>query len=153
MAGLGISEAMELARKATELVKGLATIGLQETIMDLRQAILNVKDEMLRLREENQALRTQVAEKSSWDESAAGYKLIATPTGGTVYHTEGPPDHYACPTCFASRKIIPLQHAGGSSVAYQCPQCKAMFPIQERQARSKLEPPTGRGGANSWMRR
>ena len=84
------------------------------------------------LREENQALRTKASDKSAWDEAAAEYQLVATPTGGTVYHSEGPPPHYACPTCYASGKLIPLQHAGGSSIAYQCPQCKAVYPINER---------------------
>jgi hypothetical protein len=100
-------------------VKGVATIGLQETIMELREAVLNAKDEVLRLREENQTLRGQVSEKLAWEAASAQYKLVATPTGGTVYHTEGPPPHYACPTCFASRKTIPLQHRGGSSVYFQ----------------------------------
>jgi hypothetical protein len=47
---LGISDALELAKKAGDLVKAGATIDLRETIMDLRQAILNVKDGMLQLR-------------------------------------------------------------------------------------------------------
>jgi hypothetical protein len=41
---LGISDAVELAKKVGDLVKAGVTIGLQETIMDLRQAVLNVKD-------------------------------------------------------------------------------------------------------------
>jgi predicted RNA-binding Zn-ribbon protein involved in translation (DUF1610 family) len=121
--------------------------------MDLREAVMNAKDEVLTLRAELQAFKAKELEAESWKDVSAKYTLVATPSGGTVYETEGPPPHFACPTCFVSKKIIPLQHAGGSSVAYQCPQCKAMFPIQERQARSKFEPPAGRGGPNSWMSR
>jgi hypothetical protein len=150
---LGISEAVELTKKLGELVKGAATIGLQETIMELREAVLNTKDEVLRLREENQELRAEVSEKSAWDEAASRYQLIATPTGGTVYHTEGPPDHYACPTCYASRKIIPLQHCGGDSVFYKCPQCEATYPVRETKQRQAALPQVIRGGPNSWMRR
>jgi hypothetical protein len=55
MAGLGISEAVELARKAGDLVKAGVTIGLQEIIVDLREAVMNAKDEVLTLRAELQA--------------------------------------------------------------------------------------------------
>ena len=148
---LAIPEALELTKKLGELVKAGATIGLKETIMELREAVLNVKDEVLHLRENNQALRAQVSEKSAWDEASARYTLVATPTGGTVYHSDGPPPHYACPTCHASRKIIPLQHAGGASIAYQCPQCKAYYPINERQPIDTPRTVGGRGGPHGWM--
>jgi hypothetical protein len=149
---LGISDAVELTKKIGELVKAGITLGLQETIVELREAVLNAKDEVLRLREDNQALRTQVSEKAAWDESAAKYSLVATPTGGTVYHTDGPPPHYACPTCFAAKTIIPLQHAGGSSISFKCPQCKAYYPIREHEPERRVPPTPNRGGPNGWMR-
>jgi hypothetical protein len=150
---LGISDAIELTKRVGELVKGAATLGLQETIIDLREAVLNTKDEVLRLREENQALRSQVAGKSAWEETSARYKLVATPTGGTVYETEGPPAHYACPSCFASEKAIPLQHMGGDSYAYKCPKCQAHYPIREPKPRPQVLSPNLRGGPHGWMHR
>lgn len=153
---LGISDAVELAKKVGDLVKTGATIGLQETIMDLRQAVLNVKEELLQLREDNQTLRAKVSEKNTWDDASAQYKLVATPRGGTVYYADGPPPHYACPTCFASKKIIPLQHSGGSSYSYKCTQCNAYYPIEEPKPPrttvfSPSPGPADRGGPQGWM--
>jgi hypothetical protein len=137
--GLGISEAMELARKATELVKGLATIGLQETIMDLRQAVLNVKDELLELREENQTLKAVAAEKTAWAETVAKYPLVQAPGGAMVRKTDGPPEHYACPKCFEDRKIYPLQSKRiPTTGGYGCPGCGKGFlvdvPVPRQEA-------------------
>lgn len=56
---LGISDALELTKKIGDLVKAGATLGLQETIVELREAVMNAKDEVLRLREDNQDLRSQ----------------------------------------------------------------------------------------------
>jgi hypothetical protein len=149
---LGISDAVELTKKISELVKAGVTLGLQETIVELREAVLNAKDEVLRLREDNQTLRAQLSEKAAWDESAAKYELVSTPTGGTVWHTEGPPQHYACPTCFLGKKIIPLQHAGGASVYNKCPQCNAHYPIREHEPSPRTPRSSNRGGPNDWMR-
>lgn len=149
---LGIPEALDLTRKLGELVKAGVTLELQETIVKLREAVLNVKEEVLQLREDNQALRSQLSEKAAWDDAAAQYKLVATPTGGTVYHTEGPPPHYACPTCYASGKIIPLQHRGGGSIYYLCPPCKVSYPIREHEPSVTTSPPRRRSGPHGWMR-
>jgi hypothetical protein len=149
---LGISDVLELTGKVGDLVKAGMTLELQETIVKLREAVLDVKEDVLRLREENQALRAKAAEKSAWVEAAAQYELVATPTGGTVYHSDGPPAHYACPTCFASEKIIPLQPKGGDSVWYLCPQCKAPYPIKEHKPSEVVQHPVRRGGPYGWMR-
>jgi hypothetical protein len=153
MAGLGISEAMELARKATELVKGLATIGLQETIMDLRQAILNVKDELLHLREENQTLKAAALEKTSWSDTASKYTLVKAPGGAMVQKTDGPPEHYVCPKCFEDRKVYPLQDKGVMSGHYGCPGCNKSFAIDAPRTREPNSFEPRGGGPQSWMRR
>ena len=126
---LGISDALELAKKAGDLVKAGVTIGLQETIMELRHAILNVKDELLRLREENQALKSEALEKTAWSETASKYTMVVAPGGATVYQSDGPPPHYACPRCFEEHKRAILQDRRVASGTYDCPECKRDFNV------------------------
>lgn len=126
---LGISDALDLARKAGDLVKAGVTIDLRETIMDLRQAILNVKDELLQLREENQVLKAAALEKTVWSETDSKYTMIVAPGGATVYQTDGPPPHYACPRCFGEHKRSILQDRRVASGTYDCPECKRDFNV------------------------
>jgi predicted RNA-binding Zn-ribbon protein involved in translation (DUF1610 family) len=126
---LGISDAVELAKKVGDLVKAGVTIGLQETIMDLRQAVLNVKDEMLQLREENHALKAAALAKAAWSDIAAKYTLVEAPGGAHVYRTEEAPAHFACPRCFEEHKRAILQDRRVASGTYDCPECKRNFNV------------------------
>jgi hypothetical protein len=127
---LGISDAVELAKKVGDLVKAGATMGLQETIMELREAILNAKDEVFRLREENHALQIKLSEKTAWAAIEAKYSIVQAPGGATVMRTEEPPvPHYACPRCFEDRKRQILQDRRVASGTYDCPACKAQFNV------------------------
>ena len=127
---LGISDAVELTRKLGDIMKGVATIGLQETIMELREAVLNAKDEVLRLREENQSLRVKVSEKESWAEIAAKYTLVQAPGGAMVYETDGPPPHYACARCFAEQKLHILQDERDWTGRFKCPDCENSYLVK-----------------------
>ena len=131
--GLGISEAVDLAKQVAELVKQGITIDLQERVMDLREAVLNAKDEVLALREENRHLRDRLHEQQSWRERAAKYQLVTAPGGALVYCTEGPPPHYACPSCFERGETFPLQDRGLSNGVSECPSCKQGFNVNIRQ--------------------
>jgi len=106
---LGISDAVELARKVTELVKAGATIGLQETVMELREAVLNAKDEVLTLKADLQAFKAKELEADTWQQTEGSHPLVTAPGGAVVRKTAGPPEHYVCPRCFEDRKVYPLQ--------------------------------------------
>ena len=145
--GETINKAVELTKKVAELVKKGATLELQERITDLREAVLNAKDEVLALREENQSLQSQVAEAQSWRSNTAAYQLIETPGGAHLYHTEGPPSHYACPKCFAEHLIHILQVRTTKDFA-TCPNCKITFTLTPPK-----EPQVQRQRGGSWMSR
>jgi ribosomal protein L37AE/L43A len=126
---LGISDAVELTKKIGELVKAGVTLGLQETIVELREAVMNAKDEVLQLREENQAMRLKASEKAVWEATAAKYTLVAAPGGAMVYRTEEAPAHYACPRCYEEQKRAILQDRRVASGTYDCPECKRNFNV------------------------
>jgi predicted RNA-binding Zn-ribbon protein involved in translation (DUF1610 family) len=140
---LGISEAIELTRQISELVKKGITIDLQERIMQLREAVLNVKDEVLRLREENQGLRSNAQAAAEWTTRILKYEFVTAPGGALVWRSTGPPEHYACPTCIEGQHIHPLQPTKYSSSTYTCQNCKAQFNVMPKPPRA---PAMSRGG-------
>ena len=142
MIRLGITEAVELTKTVTELVKKGVTLELQERIAELREAVLNVKDEVLSLREQNQDLRAKLAAQESWEARAAGYKLITAPGGALVRHSPGPPEHYACPRCYEAHKISILQDRRVMSGAFDCKECSASYNVKLH----KPLPPIGARG-------
>jgi len=91
---LGITDAVELTRKIGDLVKAGATLGLQETITELREAVLNAKEEVLRLREENQTLNAKLAFAGSMKYQAPYYINVG---GGD----RGP----YCGTCWDAERL------------------------------------------------
>lgn len=130
---LGISEAVELTRRISDLVKAGITLELQERIADLREAVLNAKDEVLRLREENQDLRGKLGEQEQWTARAAAYTLIETNGGAIVWHTPGPPEHFACPVCLEKKTVNILQDTRTYSGAFRCPGCGKTYPVRPEQ--------------------
>jgi hypothetical protein len=147
---LGISDAVELTKKIGELVKAGVTLGLQETIVELREAVLNAKDEVLHLREENQSLKAEASKKAAWADIAAKYTLGQAPGGAIVYRTDGPPPHYACPRCFEDQKRAILQDRRVASGTYDCPECKRDFNVGAvgQFISGRFEPP-----GEDWMAR
>jgi hypothetical protein len=150
---LGISDAVELAKKVGDLVKAGATMGLQETIMELREAILNAKDEVFRLREENHTLQAQVSERAEWAEIASTYTLTKAPGGALVYRTEeSPVPHYACPRCFEERRRQILQDRRVMAGTFDCPGCGKSYNVGPPHEFTPVPPASGGGGPHGWMR-
>src|SRR2546421_492671 len=108
-AAAGINKVVDLSRTVAELVKKGMTLELQERITELRAAVLDAKDEVLALREENQDLRSKLGQQEQWEQRAAEYTLVTTNGGAVVWHTAGPPEHFACPACFEAKKVYILQ--------------------------------------------
>lgn len=148
---LGISDAVDLSKKVFDLVKTGATIGLQETVMQLREAVLNAKDEVLTLRAELQAFKAKELETESWKETEAKHPMVEAPGGAMVRKTEGPPEHYVCPKCFEDRKVYPLQDKRVMSGDYACPGCDRSYPVGNQPKLAPIAYP--RGGPDDWMAR
>jgi hypothetical protein len=123
---LGITDAVELSRQVAELVKKGITIDLQERIMQLREAVQNAKDEVLTLREENQQMKDRVQTDADLSVKLAKYHLVKTSGSAVVNHTDGPPEHFACPRCYEDREIQILQPDIGYSGRALCPGCAAV---------------------------
>lgn len=126
---LGISDAITLTQKISDLIKAGATMELKEKIVELREAVLNAKEEILALRAENLALKTKEHEADNWGATVAAYPLVKAPGGAMVRRTDGPPEHYACPKCFEDRKVYPLQDKGVYSGSWDCPSCGESFTV------------------------
>jgi hypothetical protein len=152
----GLKFAIETLRTVVGTKTQIAAEGKIADALDhlgkVQDTLFELRNELAAMQDQNRELKDKLGAQESWDKIAEGYNLVATPSGGTVYHSDGPPPHYACPTCFASQKRIPLQHCGGSSVAYQCPQCKAYYPINEHKPQVTAPPVGRRGGPHGWMR-
>lgn len=125
----GIKEALDLTKLVGELVKKGVTLEAQERIADLRQAVLDVREELDSVREENRQLKQQVTEQDRWQERAARYTHVVAPGGAHVYHSDGPPPHYACPRCFEHREISILQDQRVMSGEFLCPGCDRRFAV------------------------
>ena len=55
---------------------------------------------------------------------------LATRDGGVeVYVFQGFPQYYACPYCFAKDQVHVLQYRRIDSGFFECPGCKASFPV------------------------
>jgi hypothetical protein len=121
---LGISDAVDLAGRISELVKAGVTLELKERVTELREAVINAKDETLQLREEVQRLKTLVAEQSNWAATAAAHPMEKTAGGAFVRRFAAAPGYYACP---------PLQDGQRFSGELDCPKCKALYPIKPAQ--------------------
>lgn len=132
----GINKVVALTKTVADLVKRGATIELQERITELREAVLDAKDEVLELREENQVLRSKLSEQDAWNARAAEYELVTTNGGATVWHTVGPPEHFACPACFEKKTINILQDVRNYGGDFRCPGCDHTYPVRPEQVDS-----------------
>jgi hypothetical protein len=137
---LGITDAVELTKKVADLVKKGITIDLQESVMNLREAVLNAKDEVLELRQERQEPAALLAAQEDWRARTAPYKLVRTDGGAIVWHSEGPPFHFACPTCFEKRSVQVLQDSNSTGGHFYCTSCDKKFPIRREHAFASTVP-------------
>ena len=101
-----------------------------EKLGELQDALFRLREENIRLQGENQDLRQQVQKHDKWEGTLARYELVNTPGKATVYKFIGEPEHYACPSCIASkREIHILQDRHVVSGVFDCPGCEKFFRI------------------------
>lgn len=98
---------------------------------DAQDALFTLREELIRLQTENVSLNKQIAESETWDTKLSEYELARTSGGAVVYKSKGKPEHYSCPSCISSKKVIEiLQNNRTQTGKYRCVGCKAEFPIE-----------------------
>lgn len=120
----------------TSLLNAKIEPGVKEKASDVLAKLGQAQDTLFELREQlfalqadNDALRKQVAEREAWDSTVAKYELSKTSGGAVVYAYKGEPEHYACPSCIQERRIQILQDRRAMTGLFECPACKARFPV------------------------
>jgi hypothetical protein len=115
------------SRTREQISEALEKLGsAQDTLFELRE-------ELFRLQSENDRLRQELKAREGWETQKAGYQLQETPGGAVVYVYSGAPHHYACPSCFAKSTIQILQDRRVVGGAFDCPNCKAVYPVKPSQ--------------------
>ena len=105
----------------TQITAALEKLGgAQDTLFELRE-------DLFRLQEENAQLRRDVAARDEWEIQKARYTLTQTAGAALVYACAGPPQHFACPLCFASKAIQILQDVHDQRGTFHCPNCKTYY--------------------------
>ena len=124
----------------TQITAALEKLGAaQDTLFELRE-------DLFRLQGENDQLRQQLASRDEWEAQKAAYRLTKTAGGAVVYISDGPPPHLACPVCLAKNTIQILQDRRVMSGVFDCPGCKAEYPVDPMQE-VKVETWDGFGGS------
>lgn len=134
-AGIGGFEALRLVKSG---LKGLLDKKIDSEVQEAIRGVLQqldaaqenafeLREERIRLADENRGLKEQIREFENWEARAKGYVLTQTEGGATVYASEGPPPHYACPSCFERRNLEVLQNRRVVAGIFDCPGCKTEF--------------------------
>ena len=110
--------------------------GALDQISKLQDGLFQTQQNLLALQQENAELRASLQKHDAWAGKSSQYVLTATIGRAIVYKFSGEPSHYACPTCFESQKISPLQDDKLPAGTFTCNACKAQF---------KVDPLRGRG--------
>ncbi|CAJ0893504.1 hypothetical protein R20233_03745 [Ralstonia sp. LMG 32965] len=102
----------------------------QAKLGSVQDVLFSMREEMFELQDENKRLKGQLAEAEEWRAKASQYELVTAAGGAVVYRFKGQPEHYACPSCFASKEVHILQTRRVHSGHYTCTGCKSDFPIE-----------------------
>jgi hypothetical protein len=116
-----------------------------ERLAAAQDSLFELREELFRLQSENDGLRQEVAARDEWNAVKAQYRLTGTSGGAVVYEASGPPKRYACPACFAGGAAQILQDRRGMAGLFDCPSCKAAYPINPQ----KSMPLSGRSARRS----
>jgi len=99
----------------------------------VQDSLFELREELFRLQAENEQLRRDQKISEDWASATADYNLATTVGGAIVYEFVGCPHHYACPSCFSKRAIQILQDCHVMSGKFECPACKAGYPVKQRE--------------------
>ena len=103
--------------------------GALDQISKLQDGLFQTQQSLLALQQENSALRDTLEKHNAWVARSAQYSLTATAGKALVYQFSGTPVHFACPTCFESQRISPLQDDKLPAGTFTCKACKSQFNV------------------------
>lgn len=98
----------------------------------LFNAMTSILDRHHSLTAENQTLKDVVTAHENFEEQAEGYMLKMVAQGVFLHeyqesHNPEMPTHYACPKCYAEKKISILQSMRPGGPVSSCPACASEF--------------------------
>jgi hypothetical protein len=111
-----------------------------EKLGSAQDTLFELREELFQLQSENDRLRQELKSRDSWEAQKAGYQLQETSGGAVVYMYSGSPQHYACPSCFAKMTIQILQDRRVVAGVFDCPSCKAVYPVKAPQELNRPRP-------------
>lgn len=131
-----IGKLLRDGKQSAELLN--ATNELRTTIFGLHEKNLALLEDKGALARERDELKQTIAHLEDWKSKAAHYKLKEFAPGVFAFAYEPDanipadarePDHWACPQCYGSKHISPLQKSSQTAfgTTYFCPKCKNEF--------------------------
>ena len=140
-----LQDALDLANKAGnaiktafETVKALRTSAQSSEfageIAEVSLQVSDVRVQMAQLESMLGAVKRSVAATDAIHQRKRNYVLAETPTGSFVYRLKddaytGEPAHYACPVCFETDQIVPLQPIYSGRML-ECPSCQWSYRLE-----------------------
>jgi hypothetical protein len=93
----------------------------------IQTALFDAREDSFRVQQERDELQQKVRAFEDWKDTEKEYVLKKTPAEGWLYESVSDPKHFVCPSCFAQKRILPLQHLDDGIA--MCPLCKADYQI------------------------
>lgn len=120
-----------------------------QQVADIQQQLFNTNQQLFELQKERDDLQRQLKSTADWEVEKARYKMVETPAGTILWElVNGSPQHYACPVCFADKKIMPLSKH--EEYALRCPSCNKTYQKGKPPPMTPMERRTVRFGRGSW---
>jgi len=107
-----------------------------QTLGDAQDKLFEQRNELFKLQEENMQLKKTISEHDGWQQRLSRYKIVNTAGGAIVFQSTDGVTHYACPRCVEGSEIQILQDRRVAGGIYDCPKCKATYPVKPREAGS-----------------
>jgi rubredoxin len=120
-----------------------------QQVADIQQQLFNTNQQLFELQKERDELQRQLKSTAEWEVEKARYKMVETPAGTILWESvDGSPQHYACPVCFADKKVLPLSKHG--EYALRCPLCNKTYQREKPPPMTPMQRRAIRFGPGSW---
>jgi hypothetical protein len=106
---------------------------VQERLGSVQDVLFSLREELGRLQGENSSLKEKLRAFEIWAGKSTAYALKETSGGAVVYHSDGPPPHFACPRCYESQEVQILQDGRMVIGDYLCPKCQTRYAVKPRE--------------------
>ena len=108
---------------------------VRERVMDIlsrvdniQSALFEARESLFEIQKERDDLQRQIREFENWKDTEEKYALQKTPGGAWLYESIGEPKHFVCPSCFAQKRVLPLQRSTDN--LSRCPSCRVDYRIR-----------------------